>query len=214
MFLGLALTSVWYEWASTGRWHPLGSYTPKIAYLYLAFLLAEMFKTIFKHKGLSGLHHQYSADGAFGLVSVLLISAGYPTSFADLLLGPMFLVAVSVSILLAEWAVIRPASILFVGLSRTISDLGFQRRLQRQCRSDSFWMLTRRFSSEISEAHRIGFAARTDLLQRMAVVLLRRKPEHDAEPHIISFDWRIVGGLFMFNLLFPLAAGWAAWLTF
>lgn len=207
MFLGLALTSLWYDRISTPAYSVFQSYTPKIAYLYLAFLLAEGTKASIERHRLSALPYLYAIDGLFGIVAVLVISAGYPPTFADVLLGPLFLVAVACSILIAEWIIVRPSTVLFIALGRTVGDVRFASRIHIAPLQERFSMLRNRLGNEIKSARGHTYRERVLMIDGSISNLFDASGRTKNDEFIVRFDWRLVTGIFFLNLLFPISVG-------
>jgi hypothetical protein len=216
MFLGLSLTSYWYSWASPNPTAPFGGYTFKIGYLYFAFFVIEACKTLIEHKHLSALPYFYMGDGVLGIVSVLIIKAGYPPSFADFLLGPIFLITVAVSIFFSEWAIVRPTTIFFVAMGRTLLDKKLERRFRVATNTGAqrLQLFSKHFAQEVALSRKLTYNERIDLINLAVSYIFKKRRDSVERMHTVRFDWRIATGAFTFNLLWPVGVGLVAWLIF
>lgn len=214
MFLGLTFASGWFEWANTGTIDWLGPTGAEIAYLYLAFLMAEATKLSLAKRELVALPYLYAIDGVFGIVAVLIIHVGYDPSFSSLLLGPFFLVAVAVAILIVEWLLFRPTTILLTGLGLALTDSGFERRLATAKRGgwSRLKMALSEFGRMIGEGRRMAYQKRARMIDRAAAKALRQLPRPARRSRARRLDWRIVALVCAGNTLFLLLGMLLAWL--
>jgi hypothetical protein len=215
MVLGLSLTLVWFEWTSTGHVALFAPRAMEIGYIYLAFLFAEGSKVALEHKGLLAIPYTYAIDGIFGTITVLIISYGYRSSFADVLLGPFFLIAVAITIFISEWMILRPATILLAGTGQALADPGLIRFIEetgttaKQRLKFVLWMVRKK----IGEAAKLSYPRRAKLLEEAGAKVIRMIPKSPSF-RIRQVDWNVVAIIGAINLLFPLLALLAAWLVF
>jgi hypothetical protein len=215
MYLGLGLTSTWFEWSNTGRLDLLAPRALETGYLYLAFLVAEASKLTLEDKELSALPYLYAIDGLFGTVAVLIIQVGYEPSFASLLLGPFFLISVSVSILIAEWLVLRPSTIVIVATGLALFDLEREGSVTsltspKERRQVAFRHLRVKFR----EIARLPYSKRVKLIENAASVVRRLLPRRPRGAKPLRLDWRIVLGICVGEYLFLLLVIVVAWALF
>lgn len=213
MYLGLIFTSAWFEWSSTGSLQLLNATAPRIAYLYLAFLVCETLKIVVAGKGLGALPYYYLLDGLLGIVSVLIIAAGYQPSFADLLLGPFFLVAVATGLLIAEWMILRPGTIVFVGLQKLATKRSFLRSVRAAPKGRGRTrLLTTQAVAELKNARRLSYAARTIRVEEALSSVFKQTRSRPTDSRKFDIDWRWLAGSAAFNLCFPIVAAFFWWL--
>jgi len=205
MYLGLSLALAWFEWSNTGRVDWLAPKAGEIAYLYLAFLIAEAAKLALAHKEIGALPYNYAIDGLFGTVAVLIIHAGYDPSFSSLLLGPFFLIAVALAMASAEWLMVRPGTILLVGAGQALVDPDVQRRFSTS--KQGAWarlkLLLRECAGRIREMRRIAYAKRVRMAER-ALAKGFREFRRGRRSFLRGLDWRIAAVACAGNLAFLL----------
>ncbi len=215
MYLGLAFAHLWFRWTYTGRVDWFAPTAMEVGYIYMAFLVAEAAKLIVEDWKLSAIPYVYAIDGIFGTVSVLIIHLGYEPSFASLLLGPFFLVAVAVAILLSEWLLLRPATILFTGLGLGVADTAFERELRKE--APSAWprlkSIAAHFRGKVVEAAALTYGRRARLIETTLARFMKRVPRPRSRPGR-RLDRRLVAAAGSFNFLFLLVAGATARLVF
>ena len=206
MYLGLAIASVWFSWTHTGRVDWLAPTAVEVGYIYMAFLVAEAAKLIVEDWELSALPYIYAIDGLFGTISVLIIHVGYDPTFASLLLGPFFLVAVAAAILLSEWILLRPATILFTGLGLAVADAAFERQLRGvgSSRWTRFKLIVVHLRGKIWEAAGLSYRRRAKLIETTVAKAMRgiRRPRRQRARRL---EWRIVAAVCLFNIVFLLS---------
>jgi hypothetical protein len=215
MYLGLTIAYVWFRWTHIDRIDWFAPTAMEIGYIYMAFLVAEAAKLIVEDWKLSALPYLYAIDGLFGTVAVLIIHVGYDPSFASLLLGPFFLVAVAVAILLSEWILLRPATILFTGLGLAVTDSTFERGLRKSAPSrwPRFGLVVAHLRSKIGEAAGLSYRRRAKLIETTVAKAMRGIPRPRGR-RARRLDWRLVAAICLFNTLFPLLVMAVARLVF
>jgi len=214
MIWGLALTLLWFEWSNTGRVVLLKPRLFEVGYLYLAFLLAEGGKLTLEHKGLSALPYSYAIDGLFGTIAVLIIQLGYEPSFASLLLGPFFLVAVAIAIFLVEWTVLRPATILIVGMGMMTTDRAFETTLAAVEQRERLPLILRHFRTKVAEAAKLSYPKRVSFIERIGSLIRRALPRRNRRARPVRPNWSIVLAVMAAQLAFITAIILLAWLVF
>lgn len=215
IIFGLSITMVWFEWSKTGRITIFAPRVFDIGYVYFIFLLSEGVKAIIEHKGILAIPYIYAVDGVFGTFIVLIVSQGYDPSFADVLLGPFFLIGVAVSIFVVEWVMMRPATILFGGMGLTFSD----RRLDRLIGSrhvatrELLKFVALLFFRKVRQMANIPYARRAKLMESAGAWAIRRMPKAPRFS-LRRLHWGLVATVCAINLLFPLAILLVVWLAF
>jgi hypothetical protein len=211
MLFGLGLILVWFEWSNTGNVILFKPRLFEVGYLYLAFLLAEAGKLTLEHRGISALPYFYAIDGAFGTIAVLIIQIGYKASFAGLLLGPFFLVAVAVAMFLCEWTLLRPGTLLIVGMSMTIADRDFEAALAAVGDRERLPLIFGQFRAKLAEAAKLSYLKRVKLIESVGPVIRRALPRQSRRARPVRLDWRIaipVGGAQVLFLALVIVLGW------
>ena len=216
LLLGLGLTRAWFEWSSTGR---IGLFEPnamETGYIYVAFFFSESAKLVIEDKGIIAVPYNYAIDGLFGTVVVLIISVGYDTTFASLLLGPFFLLAVALAIFSAEWLFLRPGTILVLALGSMIMDQSFAGGTQVSdvpprvpLRSALSHLRVR-----IGEAAALTYPRRVKRIESVASKIKALLPRQRKGRRSIKIHWGIACAVCAFQVLFLTLAVFLAWLIF
>jgi hypothetical protein len=155
----------------------------------MAFLIVEAIKIIFESKKISSIPYSYVNDGVLGIISALIISSGYPASFSDLLLGPIFLAAVGVAISLSEWILMRPLTIVAIAAARATTSRRLRRfmNLERRVRQKMLVFL-RTYKYEVSLVSTIPYENRAELIQSFIASVFKENAI-DTQHHILPINW-------------------------
>jgi hypothetical protein len=215
MVTGLSITLIWFQWSAQGKVDIFNPSGLKIFYLYFAFLVAEAVKLAIEHKGLRTLPYNYLIDGLFGTASVLIVQAGYDLAMESLLLGPFFLIAVALSILIGEWVLARPASILFVSMGKSYSSKVLDRQLRSVDGSRSgLRVFTRHLRREIRKARSMSYERRVswteDRIEKLFRTLLPLLPK-DIRSRRLG-RWLVIGFCAISLLFLLIGTALALWL--
>jgi hypothetical protein len=99
-------------------WKSLRLYVFKFIYIYLLFLLIEVAKSRMPAQQVWQPKYEILLDGMFGLLSCYVLLVGFDPELLDILLGPVFLIAMFLVMFLFEHTVLRANLALLVAMSR------------------------------------------------------------------------------------------------